>query len=338
MTNTSESFYKILGVNEKASKEEIKKAYRNLSLKHHPDKTSNPESHQLFQKINEAYETLGDEQKRNEYDAMQNNPFMRMNSQFGGGGGAGGNVNIPVDEIFKAFFGGESLFGQGFPGQTTQGFHGGPGFPGHIFMGGPGFPGQGIPRGNIHIFTSGGGATAFKKPTPIIKTVEVSMEQVLNGSTIPVDIERWYIENGTKMFEHETLYVTIPKGADDNEIIILNDKGNMIQESVKGDVKIFIKVINDTTFTRNGLDLLYNKSVSLKEALCGFTFELKYLNGKMYTLNCNSGNIIFPGYKKILPNMGLTRDGHVGNLIIQFQVNFPEFLSEEQMMKLREIL
>ena len=338
--SNAESFYKILGVNEKASKEEIKKAYRNLSLKHHPDRTSNSDSHQLFKKINEAYETLGDEQKRVEYDAMQNNPFMRMNSPFGGGG----PMDMNVDEIFKAFFGGEN---SPFGSTQTQGFQRGPGIfmggPGQIFMG-QGFPrqgfsaGQGFPGQNIHIFTSGGGMGALQKPTPIMKTIEVTMEQVLNGSTIPVDIERWMVENGNKVFEHETLYVTIPKGIDDNEMIILNEKGNIIQESIKGDVKIFIKVVNDTAFTRSGLDLLFNKSVSLKEALCGFTFELKYINSKMYTLNCNSGHIIYPGYKKVLPNMGLTREGHTGNLVIQFQVNFPEFLSEEQMVKLRELL
>ena len=67
----SESFYNILGVNEKSSKEEIKKAYRTLSMKYHPDKNpGNTESVSKFQKINEAYETLGDEQKKYEYDSI----------------------------------------------------------------------------------------------------------------------------------------------------------------------------------------------------------------------------------------------------------------------------
>ena len=61
----------------------------------------------------------------------------------------------------------------------------------------------------------------MQKPTPIIQTVTITMEQVLLGATIPLDIERWIIENGNKIFENETVYVTIPKGVDDNEIIIL---------------------------------------------------------------------------------------------------------------------
>jgi DnaJ-class molecular chaperone len=72
--------------------------------------------------------------------------------------------------------------------------------------------------------------------------------------------------------------------------------------------------------------------------LCGFSFELKYINGKSYTLNNNSGNIIKPDYKKIIPGMGLKRENHQGNLIIHFQVSFPEKLTEEQMGVLKTIL
>jgi DnaJ family protein A protein 2 len=164
------------------------------------------------------------------------------------------------------------------------------------------------------------------------------MDQVLAGVNYPADIERWILENGNKVFEKETIYIPIPKGVDDGEIIILKEKGNVISEQVKGDVKIFIKVENNTNFERRGLDLFYNKSISLKEALCGFSFDLFYINGKNYTLNNQSGNIIQPNYKKVIPNMGLTRDGHTGNLIIQFQVNFPENLSGEKIEKIKEIL
>ena len=118
----------------------------------------------------------------------------------------------------------------------------------------------------------------------------------------------------------------------------MREKGNVLSDDIKGDVKIFIKVQNNTPFTRSGLDLLLNKNISLKDALCGFSFELKFLNDKVYTLNCNSGNIIQPGYKKILQNMGLTRDSHTGNLIIQFSVDFPEKITEQQIAKLSEIL
>jgi DnaJ-class molecular chaperone len=278
----------------------------------------------MFQKIGQAYETLGDDYKREEYNQSRSNPFFRMNSHRGGGG-----MDMDVDDIFKAFFGGGVEGDNGFPGFP---------FPMGMGMGPGGFSASMGPGGNIHVFSSRGRGGGFTKPTPIIKNVEITIEQVLSGSTIPLIIERWIIQNNNKVFENETLYIEIPKGIDDNEIIILRDKGNTMNDSIKGDVKIFIKINNNTLFQRSGLDLFLSKTISLKDSLCGFTFELKYLNGKTYTLNCNSGNIIHPGYKKILPNMGITREAQSGNLIIDFQVEFPEKITEEQILQLRNIL
>jgi DnaJ-class molecular chaperone len=304
----SENYYEILGVNEKASKEEIKKAYRSLSMKFHPDKNNgNQDSVSKFQKINEAYETLGDERKREEYNLSRMNPFTRMNSHVGGG------MEVPIDDIFSALFG-----NNGFPTAFPPGF---PGAKIHVF--------HGSSPMNFH--------QAIQKPSPIIKNISVNIEQILLGSTIPVDIERWIIENGNKIFERETIYVNIPKGIDDNELIILRDKGNIMNDQCKGDIKLFIKIHNESQFKRSGLDLILEKTITLKEALCGFSFEIKYIDGKSYTLNNNSGNIIPPEYRKIIPNMGLTREQHVGNMIVIFHIDFPEKLTEAQITKLKEI-
>jgi DnaJ-class molecular chaperone len=317
----SENYYNILGVDEKASKDEIKKAYRVLQMKWHPDKNpGNQEAMNMTQKLNEAYETLGDEQKREEYDMIRNNPnpFTRMNSQNGGG------MEVPMNDILNMFFGG---MGGGPP-------------PFMPFAGMPGMP-HGMPPGaRIHVFNGGpmGFQQAISKPPPIMKTININMEQVLTGSTIPLEIERWILENGIKVHENETIYVTIPQGIDDNEMIILRDKGHVINENVKGDVKVFVKIVNETEFKRYGLDLILEKNITLKEALCGFTFEIKYINGKSYTLNNNKGNIIPPEYKKVYPNMGLTRGEHKGNMIIHFHIDFPQNLSDEQIAKISEAL
>jgi DnaJ family protein A protein 2 len=146
------------------------------------------------------------------------------------------------------------------------------------------------------------------------------------------------MEHGIKVFEKETIYVTVPKGIDDNELIVLRDKGNILNEQCKGDLKIFVKIENDSMFTRAGLDLVLEKNITLKDALCGFSFEITYINGKSYTLNNNPGNIIPPGFRKMIPNMGLEREQHKGNMVIVFNVEFPEKLTEEQMKKIREVL
>lgn len=326
----AETFYNILGVEETAAKDEIKKAYRKLSLQWHPDKNpGNSIAIEKFQKISEAYETLSDENKRQEYDGRNSNPFMRMNSM----GGNGEFTN--VDELFSALFG-------GMPGGIPSGMGGMmggmPGGMGGMMSGMHGMMGGFPPGANIHIFRNGVPVNMIQKPAPIVKNIVVTMDQVLTGTNLPVEIERWIMENGNKVFEKETLYIHIPKGIDDNEILLLKDKGNAINEECKGDIKMFIKVENNTDFRRSGLDLILEKTISLKEALCGFTFELKYINGKTYTIHNNGGNIIVPDYNKVIPNMGLSRESHQGNLVIHFNVVFPETLTKETIEKLKDLL
>ena len=306
----SECLYKILEVPETASIDDIKKAYRKLSLKYHPDKNQNdPSCNEKFSKISSAYETLGDLDKKQQYDSMKTNPFAKMMQ------GNRGPFVDPVQEIFSNLFG---MGGMGGMGQgMSQGFQEGNPF-GMNF--GP----------NVQIFRNGVPVQMqMQKPQPIIKSIIINMEQVLTGANIPVEIERWIQESQTRIIESETLYIPIPKGIDDNELIILRDKGNVVSEACKGDIKLFVKVVNNTDLKRQGLDLILNKKISLKESLCGFSFEFKYVNNKVYTINNNLNNIIPPGHNKIIPNMGLTRDGHTGNLIIVFDVEFPTKIDEE---------
>jgi DnaJ-class molecular chaperone len=337
--NKSVSFYNALDVPETATPDEIKKAYRKLSMLYHPDKNGNSsESTEKFQKISEAYEVLGDAEKKKDYDMTQNNPFFKMMSQsMGPNQGMGSNQNMsPVDELFSSLFGMPFMSGLS-PGPDIQFMGGGPNI--RVFQNGRPVQMQGQSmQGSMF----GQGPPSFfqqapQKPAPIVKHINVPIDKILTGTTIPVDIERWLIENGTKMFERETVYVTVPKGIDEGEIILLKEKGNILNETNKGDIKIFIKIENNSEFKRSGLDLILNKTITVKEALCGFSFELKYITGKVYTITNNSGNIISHGYQKIIPNMGLTRDDHTGNLLIIFDVKFPEKLTEEVLTALKVI-
>ena len=160
----------------------------------------------------------------------------------------------------------------------------------------------------------------------------------MSAFKISKKIKRWCKEANTKREEEETLYIQIPKGADNNEIIVLREKGNSINASIKSDVKVFIKVNNDTPLTRNGLDLTFKKTISLKDALCGLSFDLPYINGKTYKINNDIGSIIQPGYRKIIPSMGMEREDIKGSLIIEFNVEFPEKLSIEKINKLKDLL
>ena len=306
-------YYKVLGVKETSTDEEIKKAFRKLSMKHHPDRGGDENE---FKKINEAYQTLGDAEKRRIYKMKGNNPFSTINGQQSFQHG-------DLDPIFKMFFGG------GFPGM--------PGMVGGM----PGMVG-GMQRGmpHVQVFRNGRPVhmNALQKPDPIIKTITITLEQSYIGITYPLQIERWIVINNEKRMEKEKVYVKINKGVDTGEIILIEGKGNVLNEKLKGDIKLFINVENNTNIKRDGLNLKIKKEITLKEALTGFKFDIKHVNGKTYTINNDAGNIIPSNYIKEIDNLGMTREGIIGKLIIKFSVVFPEKLTEEQIIKLKDIL
>lgn len=301
------NYYEILGVSKDASDIEIKKAYRTLSLTHHPDRGG--DTHR-FQEINAAYETLSDQAKRAEYDAELSG--VRMQSPFGAG--------FPFP------------FGQGFP-------QGGPNVH-FTHMGGGGPAEFGDLGGFINMMFHGGVPPNFGKPVPIIRNIQITMEQAYHGCSIPIEVERWVMrDQNTRQMETETLYVQLPAGIDENEVLILREKGNVIHENMKGDIKVIVHIENKSPFVRRGLDLVYQKQISLKEALIGFAFTIVHLNGKHLAFNKPVNNtVIKPNMKRVIPNMGMMRDGNSGNLIIEFDIQFPDTLTPEQVDSLSSIL
>jgi DnaJ family protein B protein 4 len=332
MTN----LYEVLGLTEAASQEEIKKAYRKLSLQFHPDRNNNsPESTTKFQSISAAYEVIGDEDKRRQYD-------LQSKMQFGIPGGMHGGMHGGGGMPFGMHGGGNMSFG-GMPTFfTTSEVDMDPSeilnfFSTNFFGGGGGGGGGGVRMGP-NVFSMENLKQKLAKPTPIIKTETITLSKAYTGYNMPIEITRWILENNVKREETETIYLPIPAGIDNNEIIILREKGNMLSETNKGDIKVFIKIQNDTEFQRNGLDLVLNKTISLKDALCGFVFDMNYLDGRIFKINNNGGNVITNNYNKVLPGMGMKREEHIGNLIINFTVTFPEKLTGEQIEALRQIL
>jgi DnaJ-class molecular chaperone len=304
-------YYKILNISENSSNDEIKKAYRKLSLQHHPDRNNGSiESETTFKKINEAYNTLSDPHKKRNYDLEKTikNGGMR-------------NTNITPGDLFSEIIMKSNLFGEFQETPFGEPFK-------NIFASNP----------NIKIFHNGFQMNIPEKPCPIIKNININIEQILEESIIPVEIERWFIENNKKMFEKEVLYITIPAGIDNNEMIVLKEKGNIGMHTIKGDVKLIFHIINNTSFLREGLDLSFIKTITLKEALTGFTFELKHINGNDYNVNIYQGFVVVPNYRKVISNLGLKRDKHTGNLNIIFVVEFPKTLEIDVIEKLKEIL
>ena len=209
-------------------------------------------------------------------------------------------------------------------------------------MGGmPGMPGMGgFPTGNVRVFRNGQpvDVNMLNKPPPIMKNIVISLEQAYQGAQIPVQIERWLFEDGIRKCENETLYIPIQKGIDDKEMIILRERGNIMDSNLKGDVKIVINIQNTTFFKRDGLNLTIDKEISFKESLCGFDFIIPHINGKQLRFNNEAGSPIKDGLVKVIQGFGMERENNKGNLCIKFAVKYPERLTKEQIEKLREIL
>jgi len=275
--------YIVLGLQRGASAEDIKRAYRKLSLQHHPDRNGgSAESTAMFQKITEAYEKLTNPQ-----------PMPQQMPP-----GFGVPREVTPEELMRMFANG------GF-----QGFFNHPGMQARM-----------------------------QRPVPIVKNVTITMQQAFTGCSLPIDVDRWIMEDGVRRMETETIYVRVPEGVDSNEILICRGKGNMIDQSNVGDVKVFIKVEPEVGFERHGLDLVYRREISLKEALCGFSFDVKHISGKSYRINNNRGNVVSLSSRKTIGGLGFARDGHTGSLIIEFIVAMPSKLTEDQIAQIEKIL
>ena len=305
-----QTHYEILGLSREATEKEIKQAYRGLSMKYHPDKirssdaAEQEQANSKMQEINEAYETLSDDGKRQLY-------------------------NMELDGGSSPFPGGGVHFTHG-PGFMNMG-------PGVHFMSG------GMPPdiGNIFeiLFNQNGmGPGVFFQqrgpPPTIAKNIDITLAQAYTGCMVPCEIERWVQQGELRITETETITLNIPAGADSGISMVIKGKGNAYSEAVRGDVKITINVTNDTPFQRKGNDLYYKKQITLKEALCGFQFQFVHLNGKTMALN-NASTVIFSGARKNIHGLGMTA---AGNLVVEFDVVFPTELSALQREALDNIL
>jgi curved DNA-binding protein len=299
-------YYKILGVDKGASAEEIKKAYRKLALKYHPDKNKDdPQAEDKFKEVNEAYAVLSDAEKRKKYD------------QFGS---EGFNQRFSQEDIYRGFdprdvfsdlgLGGDiwsRIFGGGRGGPrsgTYQTFHFGPGGFQQADYGGFGGP-QPPPKG-----------------ADLIYELPVSLAEVMTGASKTISYRR----GGAS----ERVTVRIPAGIGEGKKLRLGGKGEVGPGGEPGDLYIKIKIDPSPDFEVDEADLTTTLEVSFSQAVMGSEQTITTLDGKHLNVKVPKG--AQSGQKLRLKGHGLPRldGGGRGDLYARIKVAVPKHLSRRQ--------
>lgn len=231
-------YYKSLGVEKTASAEEIKKAFRKLAVKYHPDRNQgDTAAEEKFKEINEAYAVLSDPEKRKQYDTFGSNDFHRQYSQ---------------EDIFKGFDFSGTFRDMGMEGNGEDIFS-------RIF-------GSAFRRSN-------NGAGFRKKPqrgTDLSLDIDVGFREAALGGEKLVAFRR----NGTR----EELKVRIPAGVDNGSKVRIAGKGGEGSNgAANGDLFLVLRVANDPLFTREGGDLFVERAINFSEACLGTSLEIPTL-------------------------------------------------------------
>jgi molecular chaperone DnaJ len=368
----NKDFYAVLGVSASATQDEIKKQYRKLAARYHPDKNPNDaKAADRFKEISEAYQMLGDAERRKQYDQM------RALGAFGGFGGARPGAR------------------PGAGGQAAGGYPGGGGsFRFEDFdIGGLG--GLGDIFSSMFGSSTGGARARSRGPErgqDIEMQLEVPFRVAALGGKVPVEIEvneecptchgsgaapgaklqtcpecngRGTISFGQGGFAvqrpcpmclgrgqvptercptcngvgevrtRKKILITVPPGTDNGSRIRLKGQGGPGQHNgPPGDLVISFQVEPDRFFRREGLDIIAPVPINIAQATLGSRISVRTLDGKRVAIRIPPGTS--NGKRFRVRGQGLEKDGAKGDLIVQVDVQVPEKLTEDQERAMKE--
>ena len=292
----TDDFYKALGVSEDASESDIKKAYRKLSRKYHPDlNPGDAAAEKKFKEISEAYDVLSDKKQREEYDQIRRYGAAGMGGFGGGsytgypgadafGGFSSGGAGINIDDLLGGLFSGSAGGSRRSAGFTSADFGG---------MGGGGF-----------------GSAQHAAPEESTTSTRISLVQAYTGATVTV-----FLPDGSHT------EARIPAGIKDGQKVRLRGKGLR-----GGDLKVTVRVSDDSVYSREGNNLIMRAPVTLAEAVDGAVIEVPLPDASTVKLRLAPGQV---GRRLRAKGRGFKAKGGDGDLLVIPEIVLPTELSAE---------
>jgi DnaJ family protein A protein 2 len=335
-------YYEIIGVTKTASQDEIRKHYRKLAAKLHPDKGGDKDK---FSELQNAYEVLSDPKKKEVYDTYGEeglkegmgggDDFDPFSMFFGGGGRQAQaqqkkkckaklvNMKIKLEDVYNG------------AKKTYE-------FSRRIVC--RKCTGSGSANPNAVTKCAGCNGKGVKMVVQRMANILLQQQQTCpdcqgEGQVIKDKCKEC---KGEKVaFEVKTISVDIDKGIPDGHRYVLNEQGDEYPDIETGDVHVEMFIEKHPDFIRKGADLMYKVDISILQALTGVSFVINHLDGKKILIKSNPEEIIKPMVLKTVKELGMPFHNapfRYGHLYIEFNIIFPEKLDEKEVKIITEIL
>ncbi|XP_020682114.1 dnaJ homolog subfamily B member 13 isoform X1 [Dendrobium catenatum] len=314
-------FYEVLNIPKDSSPQRIRRAYKSLVKKWHPDKhplSSKPEAEAMFKAIAQAYEQAL-------YEIQGKPLFANCDSSTGGGGRGGeggsnrGRTTTPLSSVRAASFRREDAVHRK-PRSDPKDVH---------------YTASSPKSG----FASNSG-TCWRKPPPLERKLECTLEELFSGCRKEIYFDREVVVNGSVIRKEESQKIKVKPGWKKGTKITFEGMGDERPGCLPADVIYMIAEKEHPFFKRIGNDLVMKIEVPLVNALTGWTFSFHLINGEQMTLSFQD-EIIHPGYEKVIEGEGMplaNEKGLRGDLRIRFHIRFPTKLSIRQRTFIQEAL
>ncbi|XP_071989953.1 dnaJ homolog subfamily B member 13 [Engystomops pustulosus] len=312
-----QDYYSVLEITRSAGDADIKKAYRKLALKYHPLKNKEASAPHRFRQIAEAYDVLSDLRKKATYDKFGEEGLKGgIPAEFGGldAWTSGYVYHGNPDKTFKEFFGGDNPFADFFTPDGSE-----------VNTGFGGLRGRGVK----------------KQDPPIERDLYLSLEDLYFGCTKKIKISRRVMnEDGhTSSIRDKILSIDVHPGWKAGTRITFPNEADQGPNIIPADIVFIVKEKPHPRFVRQGDDLIYTANIQLGKALTGCTVEVVTLDERI--LNIPINDIVHPKYSKLVPGEGMRTSSDLsvkGDLILQFDIQFPEHLTPQKKQLLRKAL